>query len=76
MKNFSLWEIYDNNKRKSENTMILHMQQIAHINLLAWAPARACAIAHVSWNSVEKAKSWFQIIVIQDFFTEMKYSAI
>ena len=26
MKNFSLWEIYNDNKTKNENTMILHMQ--------------------------------------------------
>ena len=35
MKNFSLQEIYNNNKTKSENTMILHVQYIAHVNLLA-----------------------------------------
>ena len=38
--------------RLSENTMILRMQQIAHINVLGCVPAHACAIACVSGNSM------------------------
>ena len=52
MKNFSLQEIYNNNKTKKENTMILCMQYIAHVNLLACVPVRARAIARISGNSV------------------------
>ena len=50
MKNF-LREIYNNNKTKSENTMILCIL-IAHVKLLACVPVQVCAIAHASVNSM------------------------
>ena len=46
----SLQQIYKNNKTKSENTMILCIQLIAHINLLACVPAHAC----ISGNSLPR----------------------
>ena len=52
MKNFSLREIYNNNKTKSKNTMILRVRQIAHVNLVACVPVRARAIVRVSGNSM------------------------
>ena len=48
MKNFSLREIYNNKKTKSEYTMILRVREIAHVNLLACVPACVPAIARVS----------------------------
>ena len=57
IKNFLLWEIYNNNKTKSEKIMNLPMQWIAHVNLLAWVPAHARAIAHVSGNIVYSNKT-------------------
>ena len=49
MKNFSLREIYNNNKTKSENTMIL--------NLLACVPARARAVAWVLENKRKQVRT-------------------
>ena len=43
-----LWEIYNNNKTKSENTMLLRMRQIAHVILLACVPLPL----HVSQGTV------------------------
>ena len=57
---FSLWEICNKNKTKSENTMILPMRIIAHINLLAFVPAHAHAITRVSGNSVIVASKYGQ----------------
>ena len=42
MKNFSL----------GENTIISHVRQIAHVNLLVCVPLRARAIARISGNSM------------------------
>ena len=52
MKNFSLREIYNDNKTKVKvlSKVILHMRYIAHANLLACVPACVHAITHVSWN--------------------------
>ena len=54
MKNFSLREIYNDNKIKVKvlSKVILRMRYIARVNLLACVPARARAIARVSWNSM------------------------
>ena len=51
MKNF-IWEVYYNNKTKSENTLISHVRHIACIDLLACVPVCARAVAHVLGNSV------------------------
>ena len=58
MKNFSLREIYNDNKTKVKvlSKVILRMRYIASINLLACVPACACAIARVSWNSMHVNK--------------------
>ena len=58
MKNFSLREIYNDNKTKVKvlSKVILRMWYIARINLLACVPACACAIARVSWNSMHVKK--------------------
>ena len=44
MKNFSLWEIYNNNKTKYGNTIIPCVREISQINLLNCVPAGAHGI--------------------------------
>ena len=49
---FSLREVYNNNKTKSENTMISHVQWIAHVNYL-----RVCLSVH-AWSHVFQRTVW------------------
>ena len=52
----------------SENTMILHMQQIAYVNLLGCVPAHACVIKHVSGNSLlHHSKLFCSISTLKEF---------
>ena len=47
MKNFSLWEIYDNNKRKSGNTMILKQCGKSKILISNYSHSR-----FIYWNEI------------------------
>ena len=51
---FLLTRIYNDNKTKVKvlSKVILRVRYIAHVNLIAFVPARARAIARVSWNSM------------------------
>ena len=57
MKKFSLQEVYNNSKTKSEDTEISCVWWIAHINVLVCMPVHARVIACILGNSVHNAIS-------------------